>query len=100
VVGEEFDGPELAGITAKSLRRLLKGSDAVHAVPLLLAARDRCWTERVATHSRRQSTATHSHRQSTVIYSHRQSTVTHRDPLLNLVFFLCDVPFQFTKFSM
>jgi hypothetical protein len=36
----EYEGAELVGLTVKSLRRLLKGTAAEEAVPLLLAARD------------------------------------------------------------
>jgi hypothetical protein len=36
----EYEGAELVGCTAKTLRRLLTGSDAEEAAPLLLAARD------------------------------------------------------------
>jgi hypothetical protein len=35
-----YDGPQLAAVAAKSLGRLLKGTAAEGAVPLLLAARD------------------------------------------------------------
>jgi hypothetical protein len=37
---DEYEGAELVGCTAKTLRKLLKGSGAEEAVPLLLAARD------------------------------------------------------------
>ena len=37
---DEYDGSDLAVVTAKMLRRLLKGTEAEGAVPLLLAARD------------------------------------------------------------
>ena len=37
---DEYEGAELVGCTAKTLRRRLKGSAAEEAVPLLLAARD------------------------------------------------------------
>ena len=37
---DAYDGPLLVGATAKTLRRLLKGSDADEAAPALLAARD------------------------------------------------------------
>jgi hypothetical protein len=37
---DEYNGPQLAVATAKSLRRLLKGTAAEAAVPVLLAARD------------------------------------------------------------
>jgi hypothetical protein len=37
---DEYEGAELVGCTAKMLRKLLRGSDAEDAVPLLLAARD------------------------------------------------------------
>jgi hypothetical protein len=37
---DEYDGPHLFHATAKSLRRLLKGTAAEVAVPALLAARD------------------------------------------------------------
>ena len=37
---DEYDGPVLVAATAKTLRRLLKGSDAAEAVLPLLAARD------------------------------------------------------------
>ena len=37
---DEYEGAELVGCTAKTLRKLLRGSDAEAAVPLLLAARD------------------------------------------------------------
>jgi hypothetical protein len=37
---DEYDGPLLAAVTIKNLRRLLKGTEAEGAVPLLLAARD------------------------------------------------------------
>jgi hypothetical protein len=37
---DEYDGPLLAIVTSKTLRRLLKGTEAERAVPLLLAARD------------------------------------------------------------
>jgi hypothetical protein len=37
---DEYDGQTLVGANAKTLRRLLKGSAAAEAVPLLLAARD------------------------------------------------------------
>jgi hypothetical protein len=37
---DEYEGAQLVGLTAKSLRRLLKGTAAEDAVPALLAARD------------------------------------------------------------
>jgi hypothetical protein len=37
---DEYNGQTLIGATAKSLRRLLKGTAAEEAVPALLAARD------------------------------------------------------------
>jgi hypothetical protein len=37
---DEYNGPQLAGVTAKALGRLLRGTEAEGAVPLLLAARD------------------------------------------------------------
>jgi hypothetical protein len=37
---EEYDGQELLSTTSKSFRRLLRGTGAEAAVPLLLAARD------------------------------------------------------------
>jgi hypothetical protein len=37
---DEYDGSALAGVTAKMLGRLLKGTAAEEAVPALLAARD------------------------------------------------------------
>ena len=37
---DEYDGPLLIAATVKTLRRLLKGTEAEGAVPLLLAARD------------------------------------------------------------
>jgi hypothetical protein len=37
---DEYDGPLLAAVTTKNLRRLLKGTAAEEAAPLLLAARD------------------------------------------------------------
>jgi hypothetical protein len=37
---DEYDGPLLAAVTIKNLWRLLKGTAAEEAVPLLLAARD------------------------------------------------------------
>ena len=37
---DEYDGSALAAVTAKMLGRLLKGTEAEGAVPLLLAARD------------------------------------------------------------
>ena len=37
---DEYDGSALAGVTAKMLGRLLKGTEAEGVVPLLLAARD------------------------------------------------------------
>jgi hypothetical protein len=37
---DEYDGPLLAAVTTKNLRRLLKGTEAEAAVPVLLAARD------------------------------------------------------------
>jgi hypothetical protein len=37
---DEYNGQTLIGTTAKSLRRLLKGTEAEEAVPALLAARD------------------------------------------------------------
>jgi hypothetical protein len=37
---DEYDGAELIAATTKNLRRLLKGTEAEGAVPLLLAARD------------------------------------------------------------
>ena len=35
-----YDGPQLAGVTAKALGRLLRGTAAEGAVPPLLAARN------------------------------------------------------------
>ena len=40
MVDAEYEGAELVSFTAKSLRRLLKGTAAEEVVPLLLAARD------------------------------------------------------------
>ena len=40
MAADEYDGTELVAATAKNLRRLLKGTAAEEAVPLLLAARD------------------------------------------------------------
>jgi hypothetical protein len=40
MVEDEYDGPVLVAATAKTLRRLLKGSDAEEAVLPLLATRD------------------------------------------------------------
>ena len=40
VAEEEYDGEELAAVKPKRLLKLLKGSEAEAAVPLLLAARD------------------------------------------------------------
>jgi hypothetical protein len=40
MVDAEYEGAELVGLTAKSFRRLLKGTAAEAAVPALLAARD------------------------------------------------------------
>jgi ankyrin repeat protein len=40
VAAEEYDGKELAAVKPKRLMKLLKGSEAEEAVPLLLAARD------------------------------------------------------------
>ena len=37
---DDYEGVELASVKPKTLLRLLKGSDAEEAVPLLLAARD------------------------------------------------------------
>jgi hypothetical protein len=37
---DEYNGPQLAGVTAKALGRLLKGTAAEATVPLLVAARD------------------------------------------------------------
>jgi hypothetical protein len=37
---DEYDGPQLAGVTAKALGRLLRGTEAEGAVPPLLAARN------------------------------------------------------------
>jgi hypothetical protein len=37
---DEYNGPQLTGVTAKALGRLLRGTDAEGAGPLLLAARD------------------------------------------------------------
>jgi hypothetical protein len=43
---EEFDGEELATITAKRLRRLLRGSAAEQAVGLVASdASDRSWQQ-------------------------------------------------------
>jgi hypothetical protein len=40
IAEDEYDGSDLAVVKAKMLRRLLKGTEAEGAVPLLLAARD------------------------------------------------------------
>jgi hypothetical protein len=40
MVEDEHNGFDLVHATAKTLRRLLKGTEAEAAVPLLLAARD------------------------------------------------------------
>jgi hypothetical protein len=40
MAADEYDGMELVAATTKNLRRLLKGTAAEEAVPLLLAARD------------------------------------------------------------
>jgi hypothetical protein len=40
IAEDEYDGSALAAVTAKMLGRLLKGTDAEGAAPLLLAARD------------------------------------------------------------
>ena len=37
---DEYEGAELVSVTAKTLRRVMKGSGAEDAVPALLAARD------------------------------------------------------------
>jgi hypothetical protein len=55
---DEYEGAELVGCTAKTLRRLLKGSGAEDAVPLLLAARDEQLTaENEAEHERQAEQA-------------------------------------------
>jgi hypothetical protein len=40
IAEDEYDGSALVGVTAKMLERLLKGTEAEGAAPLLLTARD------------------------------------------------------------
>jgi hypothetical protein len=51
VAEEEYDGKELAAAKPKRLLKLLKGSEAEEAVPLLLAARDALLEAEAAAHA-------------------------------------------------
>jgi hypothetical protein len=61
---DEYDGPLLAGATVKTLRRLLKGTDAEEAVTLLLAARDAWLAVEAAAAPRPPATAAAAERPS------------------------------------